>query len=440
MIDMERSRALRIKRANTDWWINEKAVVADNGKTYIAYITDMGEIHIKELDAKCSKTPSRDFRLCRLNCTYADEHNAPSLCVLSSGRILVAYTGHTADHCIRYRITEKPYDISTFGPEKEIPTGGLTAYAQVFENTEKKQIWLFTRVDRTTWRFTYSADEGESWSEAKPFLISNAGGLFYFNMHKIDVLKPYERNPHGAEEQFFFAVYGHPTSSGDHTIRSGIFSASGQLLQTDGIPLETNLFTGGVIDLDKLDVVYQPPEGTTARLLEVASTMPLRVGFAPFTVEKGKLPDPTLPAYHSATFRDGAWHISKPICPAGEFLADVFDGAHTYLGGMAYYYGVGEAGLCPWVPAPTCTNRIYIARFDGENRVLESYLSTDLGQSYQLEQVIRKIPKEENIKIWRPTVPTYAQDNMPVYWYEGVYTAHTGGWHSDIAMWVEYDD
>lgn len=440
MIDMERSRALRIKRANTDWWINEKAVVADNGKTYIAYITDMGEIHIKELDAKCSKTPSRDFRLCRLNCTYADEHNAPSLCVLSSGRILVAYTGHTADHCIRYRITEKPYDISTFGPEKEIPTGGLTAYAQVFENTEKKQIWLFTRVDRTTWRFTYSADEGESWSEAKPFLISNAGGLFYFNMHKIDVLKPYERNPHGAEEQFFFAVYGHPTSSGDHTIRSGIFSASGQLLKTDGTPLETNLFTGGVIDLDKLDVVYQPPEGTTARLLEVASTMPLRVGFAPFTVEKGKLPDPTLPAYHSATFRDGAWHISKPICPAGEFLADVFDGAHTYLGGMAYYYGVGEAGLCPWVPAPTCTNRIYIARFDGENRVLESYLSTDLGQSYQLEQVIRKIPKEENIKIWRPTVPAYAQDNMPVYWYEGVYTAHTGGWHSDIAMWVEYDD
>lgn len=437
MMDLENSRLLQIKRANTDWWINEKAVVGDNGKTYIAYITDMGEIHIKELDAKCSATPSRDSRLCKLNCTYADEHNAPALCVLQSGRILVAYTGHTADRCIRYRITEKPYDISTFGPEKEIPTGGLTAYAQVFENTEKKQIWLFTRVDRTTWRFAYSGDEGETWSEAKPFLISHAGGLFYFNMHKIDMLKPYERNPHGAEEKFFFAVYGHPTSSGDHTIRSGIFDAEGQLLQTDGTPLDANLFRGDVIDLQKLDVVYASEEGTTARLLEVSATMPLRVGFAPFVAEKKKLPDPGKAFYHSATFRDGKWHISKPICPVGSFLANVFDGAHTYLGGMAYYYGVGEAGLCPWVPAETCTNRIYIARFDGENWVLESYLSTNAGESYEREQVIRKVSDR---KLWRPTVPVYAQDNLPVYWYEGTYTAHTGGWHSDIKMLVDYDD
>ena len=121
-------------------------------------------------------------------------------------------------------------------------------------------------------------------------------------------------------------------------------------------------------------------------------------------------------------------------------MSDVFDGAHTDVGGMAYYYGVGEAGLCPWVPAQTNTNRIYIARFDGENRVLESYLSTDWGETYQLEQVIRKIPKEENVKIWRPTVPVYAQDNLPVYWHEGQYTAHTGGWHCDEVMLVEYDD
>ena len=118
----------------------------------------------------------------------------------------------------------------------------------------------------------------------------------------------------------------------------------------------------------------------------------------------------------------------------------MIDGSQTYLGGMAYYYGVGEAGLHPNDPAPTCTNRIYIARFDGENRVVESYLSTDWGKSYVLEQVLRKIPKELNIKTWRPIVPCHAQDNMPVYWQEGTYTAHTGGWHCDEIMLVEYDD
>ena len=52
MIISERAVERRIKRANTDWWINEKATVGKNGKTYIAYFNDMGEIHVKEMDAK----------------------------------------------------------------------------------------------------------------------------------------------------------------------------------------------------------------------------------------------------------------------------------------------------------------------------------------------------------------------------------------------------
>ena len=55
MISIEKSKELRIKRANTDWWINETAIVGANGLTYIAYMTDTGEIHLKELDAKCSR-------------------------------------------------------------------------------------------------------------------------------------------------------------------------------------------------------------------------------------------------------------------------------------------------------------------------------------------------------------------------------------------------
>ena len=76
MVQSESKRLLRIKRANTEWWVNDRAVVADNGLTYIAYMTDMGEIHLKEMDAKCSRTPSHDVRLSKLNFNYADEHNA----------------------------------------------------------------------------------------------------------------------------------------------------------------------------------------------------------------------------------------------------------------------------------------------------------------------------------------------------------------------------
>ena len=209
-------------------------------------------------------------------------------------------------------------------------------------------------------------------------------------------------------------------------------------MKTDGkTALGTSIFEGdNYLDLASLDTVYKAPVGMTVRLLENSSTLPLRVGFAPFVLN-----DPTTPVYHSATYRNGQWIVSEPICKANEFMtSEMNDGSQTYLGGMAYYYGVGEAGLHPNDPAKTSTNRIYIARRTDDARVVESYLSTDMGKTYVLEQTLRSFPLESETKTWRPIVPVHAQDNMPVYWHEGSYTAHTGGWHSDAAMWVEYDD
>ena len=462
MIDMKRTRELRIKRANTDWWIHSKAIVADNGKTYIGYYTDMGEIHIKELDAKCSKVPSRDYRLCTLNCTYGDEHNSPSVCVLKSGRIIVAYTGHNVTS-VRYRFTEKPYDISSFGPERKLPYDGTVTYVQLYENTVKNQLWMFSRVEGCKWVFRYSCDEGVTWSDARVFLDTNPDpgkqysqyvddaqehitsqervrSLFY-----IDVRKQHILTENGEDEQWFFALYGHPYKNMDHTIRSGLINSDGQFLKHDGTPMDVCLYQkdSGVLDLKELDVVYEAPEGTSSRLLDVSSTLPLRVAFAYFVVDEMKNPNPDNITYYSAVFRDGKWQISEPICKGGEFLAkNVDDGSQTYLGGVAYYYGVGEYYCSRESGQHTFadTNRVYIARFDGKDRVLESYVSRNFGKTYDLEQVIRRIPGEEGIKIWRPTVPVHAQDNMPVYWHEGTYAAHTGGWHCDAVMLVEYDD
>lgn len=435
MINMERIREVRIKRANTDWWINEKAMVGMNGLTYIGYMTDMGEIHLKELDAKCSRTPSHDVCLCRLNCNYADEHNAPSICVLDNGKIIVAYTGHAANGSLTYRVTQKPYDIFSFGPEHSLSYDGTATYAQLSYNSKRGEVWLFTRVSSVNWQFRCSKDEGETWSEPMTFLHSDAGGLFYFDVHKL-----LNASPNGVEEQWFFALYGHPRISKDHTIRSGIFDSEGQLLTMDGDPTQISLFGDEhLLKLEELTTVYESPEGTTVRLLAVSPTKPYRVGFAPF-----RLNEPDSAYYASATWKNGAWHVSAFIATAGEFLspAHMIDGSQTYLGGMAFYYGVGEAGFYPRDIGVINTNRIYIARFDGQRRVLESYVSHDWGDSYQLEQVIRAIDpaKQPDVKIWRPTVPVHAQDNLPVYWHEGTYSAHTGGWHCDEVMLVEYDD
>lgn len=432
MIAMDRVKEKRIKRANTDWWINEKSMVGTNSMTYIAYMTDMGELHVKEIDAKCSQNISRDVCICRLNCNYADEHNAPALCILENGKILVAYTGHAKNHALFYRITEKPYDITSFGTEQTLPYDGWVTYAQLSENTKRNEIWLFSRVNDVTWQFRYSKDETKTWSEPVTFLKSDAGGLFYFDIHKQLVA-----SPEGTIEQWFFALYGHPRISKDHTIRSGIFTVDGQLTQPNGAPLSMNLYESGeTINLTELSTVYESPEGTTVRLMSVAPTLPLRIGYCSFTLN-----DADSAVYYSATYKEGQWRSSAPIVKVGEFLApEQTDGSQTYTPGMSYYYGVGEAGFHPNDGGFIDTNRIYLARADETNWLLESYVSHDCGEHYMLEQTIRKIPKEKNIKIWRPYVPIYAQDNLPVYWHEGSYSAHSGGWHSDVVMYIEYDD
>ena len=433
MINIERCKEIRVKRGNTDWWIHEQAMVGNNGMTYMAYCTDMGEIRVKEFDAKCSRTPSRDVCLCRVNCNYADEHNAPSICVMEDGTILVMYTGHAANNEIHYRVTERPYDILSFGPERCLAYQASATYAQLSENRERGELWFFCRIDRVTWEFRYSKDKGESFSDPVKFLLSDAGGLFYFDIRRQLIAD----RKKGVREQWMFALYGHPRISKDHTIRSGIFNSEGTLLKMNGEETDVNLYRGGVIDLSALDVVYASPEGTTCRLLAVSPTPPYRIGFASFELNR-----PETITYYSATFREDRWVRSAPIAPGGEFLSpdNMLDGSQTYLGGMAYYYGVGNAGLSKKHPAPTFTDCIFLARFDGENRVLECYHSADGGESYRLAQTIRSIPKESEIKIWRPIVPIYAQDNMPLYWHEGLYGAHTGGWHCDMVAYVEYDD
>lgn len=432
MLDMERTKEIRIKRGNTDWWIHEQAMVGNNGKTYIAYYTDMGEIHVKEIDAKCSRAPSKDVCLCRLNCAYADEHNAPSICVMEDGTIVVMYTGHGANNQVCYRVTKNAYDIFSFGEEKCLPYQKSVTYAQLSENVTKGELWFFCRVNGVTWEFRYSKDKGESWSEPTCFLASDAGGLFYF-----DVRHLWFSDRRNVQEQWAFALYGHPRRSKDHTIRSGVFNDCGTLLKMNGEETDVNLYSGGKIDLSKLDVVYAPMGELTCRLLAVSPTLPYRIGFAAFALDQ-----PESIEYYSAVFRDGQWNTSNLIATGGEFLSPdtMIDGSETYVGGMAYYYGVGDAGLDRVACTTTYTDKIFLARFDGENRVLECYHTMDGGANYHKESTLRSIPKEKGIKIWRPIVPVYAQDNLPLYWHEGFYGSHTGGWQCDMVAYVEYDD
>ncbi len=75
---------------------------------------------------------------------------------------------------------------------------------------------------------------------------------------------------------------------------------------------------------------------------------------------------------------------------------------------MTYSYGVGDVGLNTKDYGQTVTDRLYLACYNGKNRVLGEYVAVDGGSTYRLDRVLRRID-----------LPIHTQDNMPVYWHEG---------------------
>lgn len=434
--DSERTIIKKIKRANTDWWIREKAIVGDNGKTYMVYCTDTGEIHIAEADFRAPREAVRDFCLSRLNHDYADEHNAPSLCILPDGRLIVSYAGHAA-HGLSMRISARPFDIFSFEPEKKIEFEGGVTYAQMFYNTARGEIWLFCRVNRVTWQFCSSSDDGRTFSAPRTFIKSDAGGLYY-----ADIRRQLTAARDIVSERFVFAVYGHPTKSADHTIRTGIITQNGEFCGMDGRPLGVDLTRGSeTLDPGTLDIAYSAPAGETVRLLSVAPTVPPRIAFAAFSYPS----DPEA-AYRVATWHNGAWRVSDDIVKSGAFLSDndsdgrpVRDGSETYVGGAEFYWGIGAPAFRRDTPAHTDGDAIYIIRKKDDGIwAMERYVSQNCGKTYDLEHTV--YTAAHGRKLWRPVVPVYAQDNMPVYCHEGAYVAYKGGWHCDMIMPTETDD
>lgn len=433
--DTEKTVIKKIKRANTDWWIRERAVVGDNGMTYMVFCTDTGEIHIAEADFRAPRRAVRNYCLSRLNHDYADEHNSPSLCILPDGRLVVAYAGHAA-HGLSMRISERPFDIYSFAPEKSLDFDGSVTYAQMFFNTARVELWLFCRVSRVTWQFRCSRDGGKSFTAPRTFIHSDAGGLYY-----ADIRRQLTATHDLVSERFVFAVYGHPVKSADHTIRTGMISADGEFLRMDGSTLGVSLFHGTeLLDIDSLDAAYSAPAGSTVRLLSVAPTVPPRIVFAAF-----RYPGDTEAVYRVATWRDGAWQISGDIAGSGAFLSDndsygrpVRDGSETYVGGAEFYWGIGAPAFRRDTPAHTDGDALYLIRKrQDEKWVMERYVSQDCGKTYEFEHTVHTAA--DGHKLWRPVVPVYAQDEMPVYCHEGIYVAYKGGWHCDMIMPTETD-
>lgn len=314
------------------WWTQPRATRIGD-EVYFGAIDSAGGIVAASRNLKTGAVARQ-----RLAQFEPDDHNNPALLAVAGRPLLCFYSRHDAEEGLRYRISQRPLDLSDWQAEQILTFGGSTTYAQVHQVDD--ELHLFTRVDETRWSWRRSVDWAQSWAPPRDFLSFDTDQQVYMatallaDGHTLRVAvsghpKEYEKKP--LHDVWACAV----------DLRTGAVTTA-----SDGRVLG-NLRTGAGLPLDysALELVHRTPADRTANLFDVGKGPAFEIGF----VSKIKDDLSTRDArYHVTALRDGTWRTEDVVGAGGKFG---YIDAGLYVGGMAF-------------PGPGRDGEVYLTRED----------------------------------------------------------------------------
>jgi hypothetical protein len=162
-----------------------------------------------------------------------DDHNGPALHVRRDGRVLAAYTRHSFERKVFYRISASE-DLTEWTPERVIETPGQdhppfggdnVTYSNLFQpSAEGGRMYNFFRSLMHQQNYMVSEDEGETWTYGGMFLKGHQGYAPYFKY-----------SSDGVSKIHFIGTEDHPRNF-DNSVYHGFVSA-GMIHQSNGQPL-----------------------------------------------------------------------------------------------------------------------------------------------------------------------------------------------------------
>ncbi|MCA9194432.1 MAG: BNR-4 repeat-containing protein [Planctomycetales bacterium] len=165
----------------------------------------------------------------------SDDHDVAGLCLLADQRLLAVYGKHGSDQYQRWRITEKPHDISTWSDERAFSVGAPYTYSNVFRLTaENDRIFNFHRGLGYNPNCNISNDNGATWKYGWRLVEWNKSQLINDPRYTgRDGGRPYVRYAsNGLDEIHFLLTDDHPRAY-DNSIYHGFYK-SGKLFQSSG--------------------------------------------------------------------------------------------------------------------------------------------------------------------------------------------------------------
>lgn len=220
------------------WYQDPRAIVIRDGTVVFNTIagTNTDEYQAGDLWATSWNPTSGKITHFELHDRFeSDDHAVAALLERPDGRLLAVYGKHGTDRLQRWRITEKPGDITAWSAEQTLDAGDTYSYSNIFRlSAENGRTYNFSRSRGYNPNCTISEDDGQSW----------AYGWRLFSWTKVDLennprftgidgCRPYVRYvSNGKDTIHFTTTEDHPRAY-DNSIYHGFYRA-GKLHDSTG--------------------------------------------------------------------------------------------------------------------------------------------------------------------------------------------------------------
>lgn len=185
-------------------WFGDPRAVHSGGRTFVGWVDPRAQVTV------ASYGPEGVRKGVIATNTRVDDHDAPSLLVLPDGRLMVFHSHHD-DSPMRFRVSARPLDVSSWGPARTVPTNtpgpmGFTYPNPIWLQSESR-IYLF-------WR-------GGNWNPAMATMRLGARWTRARTVIRVSGQRPYVKYASNGRDTIFMAfTRSHPREG-----KTGIYFA-----------------------------------------------------------------------------------------------------------------------------------------------------------------------------------------------------------------------
>jgi hypothetical protein len=366
-------------------WFHSPRAAIGGGKVWLGSVVSGG--HERDGDVEVIAFDTKTLRVAERHVvgrTRPDDHAAPSVMMLSSGRPQVAWSTHTRTNWIEVGDVGRPLQ-RIQRPAALVEPGRGVSYASAHVVGGKR--WLLYRGEKFSWNLLVSSDGGRTWAY-RGLVVDTAGGQRPYIIAASDGTQLHVMASDGNPTEYRGTSVSYFTVAGDFTIRDNLGARIGAVgSRPVQLASATRMFTGraGSTELADTDAWVCDVQFIARRPTAILS---VRDPWPPGSAKVGQVRHRYLWARQRG---DGSWTVEHMAWAGGELYGNQPD-----------YSGLGSLD-------PTNAQRVVISTNVNPHSGAPLRSTRDNKVHYELWEGYRAA---ERAWTWVPLTRNSAEDNI----------------------------